>query len=153
MISDCVYETLGIVPNYISSYDARKYSFPDLMGIRKYSMNGTILSTEKIISNIKKSHVVLFGSHPWDVAKKLVIQSKVSEIFPEIEWLYNNKGELKKENFDASDSYVAALGYLNKKKYGELNFEIISYEISDSKIIYTFTFWEKKITKEIYLEN
>jgi hypothetical protein len=30
MISDCIYNVLGIVPDYISSYDARKYSFPDL---------------------------------------------------------------------------------------------------------------------------
>ena len=36
MISDCVYNILGIVPHYISSYDARKYSFPTLMSIRKY---------------------------------------------------------------------------------------------------------------------
>ena len=36
MVSDSVYNILGIVPQYISSYDARAYSFPELMSIRKY---------------------------------------------------------------------------------------------------------------------
>ena len=35
MISKSVYNTLGIVPEFISSYDARKYAFPELMAVRK----------------------------------------------------------------------------------------------------------------------
>ncbi|KAA6368939.1 MAG: hypothetical protein EZS28_035534, partial [Streblomastix strix] len=30
MISDSIYRYLHIVPQYISSYDARKFSFPEL---------------------------------------------------------------------------------------------------------------------------
>ena len=37
IVSDSIYNILGIVPQYISSYDARKYAFPELMGIRKYN--------------------------------------------------------------------------------------------------------------------
>lgn len=151
MISDCIYETLNIVPNYISSYDARKYSFPDLLSIRKYTIKGELVSKDKIISNLKKSKLVLFGSHSWDVDKKTVIQSKVAEIFPEIQWLYDDNGELKKENFDASDSYVAALGFINKQRYGELKPIVTSYIINDNEITYTSKYWDKIIDKKIYI--
>ena len=40
MIADAVYNTLGLVPNFISSYDARLWSFPQLAAIRKYKKNG-----------------------------------------------------------------------------------------------------------------
>ena len=36
MISESIYRHLGIVPDYISSYDARKFAFPELMGLRKF---------------------------------------------------------------------------------------------------------------------
>jgi hypothetical protein len=36
MISKSVFDTLGVVPDFISSYDARKYSFPELMSVRKF---------------------------------------------------------------------------------------------------------------------
>ena len=42
MISECVYNTWGIVPEYISSYDARKYAFPELMTVRKYGKNAIL---------------------------------------------------------------------------------------------------------------
>jgi hypothetical protein len=38
MICDSVYRVLGIVPHFISSYDARTYSFPELLSIRKYQI-------------------------------------------------------------------------------------------------------------------
>ena len=34
MIARSVYDTLNIIPEFISSYDARKYGFPELMDFR-----------------------------------------------------------------------------------------------------------------------
>lgn len=124
MVSDCVYNTIGIVPEYISSYNAREYSFPELMSIRKYGKDEKQYPYNKIMKEIKECKLVLFGGYPWTIDKKTVIQGKVSELFPDIGWLYDKKGELKKENFDACDAYVAVLGHLNMKKHGELEFKV-----------------------------
>jgi len=156
MVSDCVYNILGIAPEYISSYDARKYAFPELMSIRKYDKNGKQYIYSKIISEIKKCSLVLFGGYPWMIDKKIVIQGKVSEKFPDIEWLYDKKGELKKENFDACDSYVCVLAWINKKRYGELEFstEILNETVSDNgskEIEYLVKYWGKEETRKTYL--
>lgn len=151
MVSDCIYNILGIVPEYISSYDARKYSFPELMSIRKYDKNGEQYKNEKIINAIKKKKFVLFGSYPWDIDKKTVIQGKVSEIFPDINWLYDKKQELKKENFDACDAYVACLGVLNKEKYGEIEFTIPKIEYNNNIITFTKNYWNRSENVKITL--
>ena len=52
MISRSVYEILGIVPEFISSYDSRKYAFPDLMEVRTHNRKGEPY-TEKEISKKK----------------------------------------------------------------------------------------------------
>ena len=156
MVSDCVYNILGIVPNYISSYDARKYSFPELMSIRKYGKDEKQYEFSKIYKEIKDCKLVLFGGYPWTIDKKTVIQGKVSEIFPDIKWLYDKNGELKKENFDACDAYVALLGWLNKKRYGELEFtsKIIG-EANDGKgtreIDYIVRYWNKEELRKTYV--
>lgn len=158
MVSDCVYNVLGIVPQYISSYDAREYSFPELMSIRKYGKDEKQYEFSKIYKEIKDCKLVLFGGYPWTIDKKTVIQGKVSEIFPDIDWLYNKKGELKKENFDACDAYVAVLGFLNKQRFGELEFssEIIS-ESNDGngtrEISYNIRYWNKKEVRKTYISN
>ena len=144
MISDCVYEVLGIVPEYISSYDARKYSFPELMTIRKFGKDGEPYKKEKIINSIKKNNFTLFGAFPWDIDKKTVIQNKVAEIFPNINWLYDKNNELKKENFDACDAYVACLGHMNKEIFGELEFKSENIKIDEKQIIYDKKYWNKK---------
>lgn len=160
MISDCIYNIIGIVPEYISSYDARKYSFPELMAIRKYGKDGNQYDYKKIMNEIKNNKFVLFGSYSWEVDKKTVLQDKVSKLFPEIEWVYDKKGELKKENFDASDSYVACLGYMNYKKFGELDMKAISISSSISvdgtestpvKIEYDVEYWGKKEHRITYV--
>ena len=156
MISDCVYNILGVVPMYISSYDARKYSFPELMSIRKYGKNEEQYPCSKIEKEIKDSKFVLFGGYPWTIDKKTVIQGKVAEIFPHIEWLYDKKGELKKENFDSCDAYVAVLGFINKEKYGELEFttEIIgesNYVNGIREITYNVKYWDKNETRVTYV--
>ena len=159
MISDCVYNILGVVPEYISSYDARKYSFPELMAIRKYGKDGKQYEYKKIIKEIENGKFVLFGSYSWEVDKKTIMQGKVSELFPDIEWIYDKKGELKKENFDASDSYIACLGYMNHKKYGDLNMKVSNVIASAStdpetptKIEYDVSYWGKTEHRVTYID-
>ena len=156
MVSDCVYNVLGIVPQYISSYEAREYSFPELMSIRKYGKDEKQYEYQKIFNEIKNCKLTLFGGYPWTIDKKIVIQGKVAEIFPHIEWLYNKKGELKKENFDACDAYVAVLGYLNKTNNGELSFTSkILGESNDGKgtieITYNVKYWDKNEERKTYI--
>lgn len=110
MISKSVYDHLGVIPEYISSYDARKYAFPELMAIRKFKKDGTPL-TEKAIA---KNKPVLFGDHVFDVNKKHVLWQKVAEHEPHIIWDYDKNNTLKKENYDKSDAYIVAKGYMHK---------------------------------------
>lgn len=157
MISDCVYNMLNIVPKYISSYDAREYSFPELMSIRKYGKDEKQYMYSKIHKEIKDCKLVLFGGYPWTIDKKTVIQGKVSEMFPDIEWLYDKNGELKKENFDACDAYVAVYGYLNKERFGELKFSSkILGESNDGngnmEIKYEISYWNKSEERKTYLK-
>jgi hypothetical protein len=151
MISDVIYNTFNVVPIYISSYDARKYSFPELMAIRKFNKNGEKYEVKKIVKAIKDSKYVLFGSYPWTVDKKTVIQQKVSEIFQEIPWIYDKNGELKKENFDASDSCVCAIAEMNREKYGDYTPITDNIDIQEDKIEYDTLYWNKKEHRITYL--
>lgn len=110
MISKSIYDTLGVVPEFISSYDARKYAFPELMAVRRFKKDGTALDP-KVIA---KGKPVLFGAHDFDVDKKYVLWEKVSELEPLITWYYDKNNKLKKETFDTTDAYVAGRGYMNK---------------------------------------
>jgi hypothetical protein len=110
MISKSVYDTIGVVPEFISSYDARKYAFPELMAIRKFKKDGTPL-LEKVIA---KNTPVLFGDYAFDVDKKYVLWEKVAELEPQVTWFYDKNNKLKKETFDTSDAYVAGIGYMQK---------------------------------------
>lgn len=151
MISDCIYSTFGVVPSYISSYDARKYSFPELMAIRKFGKDEKQYEPKKIEKSIRDSKFVLFGSYPWTIDKKSVLQQKVAELFPQIEWIYNKKGELVKQNFDASDAYVACLGQINKERYGELNQVSDNIKKEGDKIEYDVLYWGKKEHRITYM--
>ena len=133
MISQSIYEATGIVPKYITSYDARKYGFPELMAIRKFNKNGEAYSIDKIRKALKKNELVLWGGYSWDCQKKLILWNKISEMFPNIQWQYNKQGELKTENFDASDSFVCVLGYINKEKYENTTAKIIEYKEDNIK--------------------
>lgn len=158
MVSDCVYNVLGIVPVYISSYNAREYSFPELMSIRKYGKDEKQYPSKKILKEIEDCKLVLFGGYPWTIDKKTVIQGKVSDLFPSIEWLYDKKGELKKENFDACDAYVAVLGYLNMQKHGELDFKVEILEVKSVggkpvSVNYNVNYWDRKEHRTTYISN
>lgn len=153
IVSWTVYEVFGVIPEYISSYDARKYGMPQLMSIRKYAKNGDAYDYKKIRKSISKNELVEFGAYPFDVSKKDIIWAYVSEKFPNINWVTDKNGELTKENFDASDSLICILGWLNKRKYSETEPEIVSCsEDSDGKttvISYTTSFCGKQFTKKI----
>ena len=101
MISRSVYEILGIVPEFVSSYDARKYAFPELMAKRTGTRAGKMFSE----NTIKKNKEVLFGGLPFDIDKKQVIFDKVYDLEPQITWLYSKNNTLKVENFDMTDAY------------------------------------------------
>ena len=75
MISEAIYRIIGVVPNFISSYDARMYSFPELVSIRKYNKKGEEYPIEHIDDAIKKDNIVLFGAYPFDVDKKTVMMN------------------------------------------------------------------------------
>ena len=111
MICRSVYETLGVVPEFISSYDSRAYGFPELLQKRKAKKNGELL-TEK---SITKNKPVLFGGYAYDIDKKNVIWEKTAELEPKVAWLYDKKGMLKKENYDMADAFASVRGYMNKE--------------------------------------
>lgn len=99
MITKSIYDILGIVPNYISTYNSRKYAWPEF-----------------VQQNDKGKHV-LFGGLPKDIDKKELIWKKVSDKEPQITWLYTKNNTLKKECFDMSDSYTCVLGYMSQEKF------------------------------------
>lgn len=92
-----IYNILGIIPEFISTYNSRKFAFPEL-----------------VQENDKKKHV-LFGGLPKDVDKKMIIWEKVAKLEPQIKWLYTKNNTLKKENFDQTDAYTCALGFMKSK--------------------------------------
>lgn len=100
MVSLICYELFDAEPEYISTYEARKHAFPDLM------------------QKGKSGKVVLFGGYPSDVDKKEIIRQRVSEVYPSIQWEINRNGKIKKEMFDRSDSVCIGLAYLSLKRAG-----------------------------------
>jgi hypothetical protein len=157
MICDSVYRVLGIVPSFISSYDARTYSFPSLLAIRKFNKKGEELPISQIKKAIKDNHLVLFGAYPYDVDKKVVMMNKVNEMYPNINWITNNKGEIKKENYDACDSLVCALAYVNVNRNG-LEEPIIKNSLIEktdktTNIQYTMEMWGETFERNLVLYN
>ena len=157
MISQSVYSILNVIPEFISSYDARKYAFPELIAIRKYNKKGDVYPLSKIRHALKNSELVLFGGYDWNCAKKEILWNKISEMFPNIHWVYDKKQELKKENFDASDSLVCVIGYVRKQIYKDYpKPQVVEYKEEDIgdgrvKIYYVTEFCGMKYTKIIEL--
>jgi hypothetical protein len=110
IISRSVYDILGVIPEYISSYDSRAYAYPELMAIRTHNKKNEPY-TEK---EIAKHKPVLFGAYDWEIDKKMVVWEKVSELEPQIVWLVDKNQKLKKENFDMCDAYTCCLAYMYK---------------------------------------
>jgi hypothetical protein len=97
LICKTIYDIIGIVPEFISTYNSRKFAFPEL-----------------VKENDKKKHV-LFGGLPKDVDKKMIIWELVAKREPQIQWQYTKNQTLKKENFDQTDAYTCVLGYMRSK--------------------------------------
>lgn len=153
LLSESIYRVLNIIPHYVSSSDARMYSFPELISIRKFNKKGEIYPLSHIEKAIKDNHLILFGTYPFDCDKKCVMMNLIRDKYPNIPWLYNKKGELIKENYDSCDALVCALAYSNEKKYGIIEPTIDEYKINKQEnlidIIYTMSIWDKKFTKKI----
>jgi len=110
IISRSVYDILGIIPEYISSYDSRAYAYPELMQIRKVNKKGEPYSEKEL----SKAKPVLFGEYDYEIDKKMVVWEKVSELEPQIVWLVDKKQKLKKENFDMTDAYTCIRAVMNR---------------------------------------
>ena len=154
LISEAVYRVLNIIPNYVSSYDARMRSFPNLLSVRKFNKKGVIYPLKHIEKAIKENHLILFGSYPFDCDKKSIMMDMVNEEYPDIQWQLNSKGEIKKENYDACDSLVCSLAYINTKKHGEIDASIVDYKISQNEdnstnISYNMKVWDRVYHKKI----
>ena len=91
-----IYNILEIVPEFISTYNSRKFAFPEL------------------VQQNDKNKFVLFGGLPKDIDKKMIIWEKVAKLEPQIQWLYTKNNTLKKENFDQTDAYCCVLGFMNQ---------------------------------------
>ena len=98
LICKTIYDVLGIVPEFISTYNSRKFAFPEL-----------------VQENDTKKHV-LFGGLPKDIDKKMIIWELVAKKEPQIQWQYTRNNTLKKENFDQTDAYACVLGYMRSKE-------------------------------------
>jgi hypothetical protein len=83
-----IYDVLGIVPEFISTYNSRKFAFPEL------------------VQPNDKGKYVLFGGLPKDADKKHIIWDLVAKKEPQIQWLYTKNNTLKKENFDQTEGYM-----------------------------------------------
>jgi hypothetical protein len=97
ILKNC-YDILGIVPQFISTYNARKFAFPNL------------------VAKNDSGKSVLFGGLPKDIDKKHLIWENVKTLCPEVEWIYDKNGKLKKENYDMADAATAVIGYVNMNK-------------------------------------
>lgn len=97
-ITKNIYDVLGLVPEFISTYNSRKFAFPQLLQLND------------------KGKMVLFGGLPKDADKKQIIWDLVAKREPQITWQYTKNNTLKKENFDMTDSYTCVLGHMNSEK-------------------------------------
>jgi hypothetical protein len=96
LITKEIYDCFGIVPDFISTYNSRKYAFPEL------------------VKPNDKGKYVLFGGYPKDCDKKEIIWKLVAKKEPQINWQYTRNNTLKKENFDQTDAYTCVLGKMNQ---------------------------------------
>jgi hypothetical protein len=98
LITKEIYDVLGVVPDFISTYNSRKFAFPDLTQLND------------------KGKYVLFGGLPKDIDKKMIIWDLIAKKEPQITWLYTRNNTLKKENFDQTDAYCCVLGHMRQEK-------------------------------------
>lgn len=157
MIAESVYRVLGVVPSFISSYDARMYSFPELVALRKFNKKGEEYPVSHVKKAIRDNHPVLFGAYPFDIDKKSVMMNMVNEVYPDIPWVLDKDGELKKENYDACDSLICALAYVNINHHGIEPVNVCNAVIDDKKdlentvVEYETVIWDRRYKKTMML--
>ena len=61
LITKQIYDTLGVVPEFISTYNSRKFAFPEL------------------VQKNDKNKFVLFGGYPKDIDKKMIVWERVAK--------------------------------------------------------------------------
>jgi hypothetical protein len=98
LVTKEIYDVLGVVPDFISTYNSRKFAFPEL------------------VKENDKGKFVLFGGLPKDIDKKQIIWDLIAKKEPQITWQYTRNNTLKKENFDQTDAYCCVLGHMNQEK-------------------------------------
>lgn len=98
LIAKEIFDTIGIVPEFISTYESRKNAYPELV-----RDNG-------------KGKYVLFGGYSKTVDKKVIIWEHVAKKEPQIIWSYTKKNTMKKENYDMCDAYTCVLGHMRTQK-------------------------------------
>ena len=98
LVTKEIYDVLGVVPDFISTYNSRKFAFPEL------------------VKENDKGKFVLFGGLPKDIDKKQIIWDLIAKKEPQISWQYTRNNTLKKENFDQTDAYCCVLGHMNQEK-------------------------------------
>ncbi len=96
-ITKLIHDVLGIVPEFITTYNSRKSAFPEL------------------VKENDKKKFVLFGGLPKDIDKKHIIWELVAKREPQITWQYTRNNTLKKEVYDMSDAYCCVLGYMKQE--------------------------------------
>ena len=98
LVTKEIYDVLGVVPDFISTYNSRKFAFPELTQLND------------------KGKYVLFGGLPKDTDKKMIIWELIAKREPQITWLYTRNNTLKKENFDQTDAYCCVIGHMKQEK-------------------------------------
>jgi hypothetical protein len=98
LVTKEIYDVLGVVPDFISTYNSRKFAFPELTQLND------------------KGKYVLFGGLPKDIDKKMIIWELIAKREPQITWLYTRNNTLKKENFYQTDAYCCVIGHMKQEK-------------------------------------
>jgi hypothetical protein len=98
LVTKQIYDTLGVVPEFISTYNSRKFAFPELVQAND------------------KGKFVLFGGLDKNIDKKMIIWDLVAKREPQITWQYTRNNTLKKENFDQTDAYCCVIGHMKQEK-------------------------------------
>ena len=90
-----VFDVLGIIPDFISTYNARKFAYPEL-----FQKND-------------KGRDVLFGGYDKNADKKTLIWELVAKKEPQIVWHYSKNNKLKKMQLNC---LILLYNSNNKKK-------------------------------------
>ena len=151
IISDLIYTEYQIVPTYISSFDARKFAFPELVNIRIFNKNSSKREKKDILKSLSKNEITLFGLYPNDFPKKTILWNKVIEVYNYINWDLDKYGNLKKENFDANDALIVGLGTIHQNRYKNLSFKLKNVNVKDDLASFSICYWDKKKNIEIFI--